>query len=212
MWSLPAPGQVFSVGVGLPFVLLCRLSRVPCPLFCLELTSLWQFPLFFLILTKIFFVLCLLDPIFVGLLKLCVGILLVSFLGYVCCLTCFPCLAFGLTLVGLCTSFASGHRCSPDFRSSVFSLSFSLGTSVFRVRSHGRSGKSSARCVSGPHWFAFVTCVNLSLVCLLVFVFGCLLRFRSGDTTPRSKSRSRSPLRCLARMFGGRGLSPCCFF
>ena len=49
-------------------------------------------------------------------------------------------------------------------------------------------------------------------MCLLVFVFGCLLRFRSGDTTPRSKSRSRSPLRCLARMFGGRGLSSCCFF
>ena len=48
MWPLPAPGQVFSVGVGLSFVLLCRLSRVPCPLFCLELTSLWQLPLSFL--------------------------------------------------------------------------------------------------------------------------------------------------------------------
>lgn len=48
MWPLPEPGQVFSVGVGLAFVLLCRLSRVPCPLFCLELNPLWQLPLCYL--------------------------------------------------------------------------------------------------------------------------------------------------------------------
>ena len=101
MWPLPAPAHFFSVGVGLSFVLLCRLSRVPCPLFCLELTSLWQLPLSFLDSHQDSF--C---SVFTGS-DICWSSQVVCgdpsgvFLGYVCCLTCFPCLAFGLTLVGL---------------------------------------------------------------------------------------------------------------
>ena len=92
----------FSVGVGLSFVLFCRLSRVPCPLFCLELISLWQFPLSFLDSHQDSF--C---SVFTGS-DICWFSQVVC--GdpsgvfpwlYVCCLTCFPCLACGLTLVGL---------------------------------------------------------------------------------------------------------------
>ena len=152
MWPLPAPGQVFSVGVGLSFVLLCRLSRVPCPLFCLELTSLWQLPVSFLDSHQDSF--C---SVFTGSDSWSSQVVCGDPSGVFPWLRVLPHVRalsrFWFNVSWSSTSFASGHRCSPDFRSSLFSLSFFLGPSVFRVRSHGRSGKSSARCVSGPHWF-----------------------------------------------------------